>query len=185
MPRVGVNIIGTMTDFTDDIFRSTPDRLARLMQMPCEEVGPPDLEELAAAWQRLRSATIEPCPVTAGALSERACPTRSGNSGSSVAGWTFGSLLSDPMPPPDLLVQVKDFAKINREHSDSAFPREIATMLYYASIAVALVRRGERITSLDDSGLRAGLAWASDQSWADQATRRIAEQASKLLGHEP
>ena len=112
-------------------------------------------------------------------------PSRGGNKDCDVSSWTFGSLLADPMPPTDLLVQVKDFAKINREHSDSAFPREIATMLYYASIAVALVRRGERITSLDNSGLRQGLAWASDQSWADQATRKIAEQASELLGHEP
>lgn len=94
---------------------------------------------------------------------------------------TFGCLFADSKPPLELLCQVKDFAKINREHPDSALPKEIATMLDYASIVAALLRHGQRITSLDNSALGEGMTWAEEQPWLDEMTRALFEEGRAVL----
>ena len=45
----------------------------------------------------------------------------------------------------------------------SPLPGEVASVLYYASIASALARLGRRITRLPDADLRRGLLWAREQ----------------------
>ena len=117
-------------------------------------------------------------------LPGRELETRTANEAdltSAILTWTYRKLLSDPGAPLEGLVQVKDFAKINREHPDSALPREVATMLYYASIAAALTRQGHRISSLGDAELGEGLAWAAEQPWLDENTRTMLEGSIKLL----
>ena len=61
-------------------------------------------------------------------------------------------------------------------------PRDIATMLYFACAAAALVRCGERITRLDDTKLREGLEWAIAQSWLDGTSRELFTAALKVSG---
>jgi hypothetical protein len=73
-------------------------------------------------------------------------------------------------------VLTKDFAKACRISADSPIPREIATVLYFASIAVARLRCGRRITELTDTAVRKGLDWALGQPWLDEATRRLLEE---------
>src|SRR5215469_13647118 len=63
---------------------------------------------------------------------------------------SFADLFNHANPPIQLLQLVKDFAKANLDHPESGLPREIATALYYASIAAALVRLGKRISQLPD-----------------------------------
>lgn len=53
---------------------------------------------------------------------------------------SFGDLLSHPNPPEELLKATKDFAKTCRLGPHKTLPPEIASALYYASIAAALVR---------------------------------------------
>jgi hypothetical protein len=94
---------------------------------------------------------------------------------------TFGSLLNHAHPPIELLKLVKDFAKSGRVTQDGPLQAEVATVLYFAAIAVALVRHGARISGLDASALGEGFAWALGQAWLDDGTRAVLRQASNAV----
>jgi hypothetical protein len=95
---------------------------------------------------------------------------------------SFRDLFRHPSPPLELLRLTKDFAKGSDERTEDPLPPEVATVLYYGAIAVALVRHGARISSLDDARLRDGIAWALDQPWVDPATTRVFVDAAIALG---
>jgi len=90
-------------------------------------------------------------------------------------------LFQHPHPPIDLLTLVKGFAKSSSEYPDSPYPREVALVLYYLSIAVASLRCQARITSLGDEELRRGLDWALGQKWLDEASRKILTEVRQSL----
>jgi hypothetical protein len=94
---------------------------------------------------------------------------------------SFGDLFHHPTPPVELLNMIKDFAKLNRDHPASGLPQEIASTLYYASIAAALVRLNPRITQLPDADLRRGLLWILEQGWLDTATRELLTSALEKI----
>ena len=94
---------------------------------------------------------------------------------------SFSDLLHHPQPPLELLEMVKQFAKTSRSHPDSPLPREIATLLYYAAIVVAMTRCGRRITNLDDQGLKEGIGWVLSQTWVDEPTKDIFKEGLKLV----
>jgi hypothetical protein len=93
---------------------------------------------------------------------------------------TFADLLGHAAPPLELLRLVKEFAKVAALNPSHAIPKPVATMLYYAAIAAALVRLGQRLTDLKDDDLRAGLQWGAQQRWADDATRQLVADALLL-----
>jgi len=90
---------------------------------------------------------------------------------------SFADLFHHPSPPVELLEMVKDFAKANLDHPESGLPSEIASALYYTSIASALVRLDTRISKLSDAGLQRGLSWTREQGWVDDQTRELLGQA--------
>ena len=94
---------------------------------------------------------------------------------------SFSDLLHHPAPPVELLILLKDFAKACRNHPDSPLPQEIATLLYLASIAVAMMRACQRITALDDEALRDGVQWLVDQTWVDDRTGSLFREFSSFL----
>ena len=94
---------------------------------------------------------------------------------------SFGDLLHHPNPPLELLKLTKDFAKACRLSRGGPLPREIATVLYFASIVVAMVRCRRRITRLDDADTRQGVEQCLAQSWLDAATRQLLEDGLKAL----
>ena len=94
---------------------------------------------------------------------------------------TFADLLHHSHPPVDLLEQTQQFAKNSARHPDSPLPREIATVLYYASIIVARLRCGRKITQLNDDALRRGLESLIAQPWVDEATRRLFREGLMAL----
>jgi hypothetical protein len=94
---------------------------------------------------------------------------------------TFGDLLVHPSPPLKLLCLVKEFAKVRRTRKHAAYPAEAATALYYAAIALALLRHGAQITQLKPDELRQGFEWARDLNWLDEPTRQIFCQAMEAL----
>jgi hypothetical protein len=94
---------------------------------------------------------------------------------------SFGDLFHHPSPPKELLELVKDFAKANLDHPESGLPSEIASALYYTSIASALVHRDKRITSLSDTDLQRGLSLTRDQAWLDDATKALLTQALEKI----
>jgi hypothetical protein len=92
---------------------------------------------------------------------------------------TFHDLLHHPSPPLALLTLLRDFAKSCR--ADGSLPDEIATLLYYASLALARSKHRQRITDLDDPSLRKGLDWSLRRPWLDPQTRSIFESALSSL----
>jgi hypothetical protein len=97
---------------------------------------------------------------------------------------SFADLFNHTTPPLALLQLVKDFAKANMDHPESGLPSEIATALYYASIASALLHLNTRISQLSDADLQRGLRWAQEQSWLDDKTRALLDGALKKLSPE-
>lgn len=89
---------------------------------------------------------------------------------------SLGDLLRHPAPGVDLLRIVKQFAKDN-VRPDSDLPHPVATWLYYASIAGALVRHGVRISNLEDGAMRDGFGWARNQSWVEEEWRTLFREA--------
>jgi hypothetical protein len=96
---------------------------------------------------------------------------------------SFADLFNHATPPLQLLQLVKDFAKANMDHPESGLPREIATALYYTSIAAALLRLDKRISQLPDAELQRGFKWVQEQKWLDDKTKGlVAEVLKKLSG---
>jgi hypothetical protein len=94
---------------------------------------------------------------------------------------SFGDLLAHPNPPVELLKITKDFAKACRLSSHSPMPKEIASVLYFASIAAAMVRCRRRITGLTNDALAEGFRWVLAQPWLDIPTRTLIEESLQLL----
>lgn len=94
---------------------------------------------------------------------------------------SFGDLLRHPRPPVALLKLMKDFAKACRIGRGSHLPREIATVIYFASIIVSMTRCSRRITRLDDGALRDAVGWALDQPWLEDITRTVFTEGRRFL----
>ena len=94
---------------------------------------------------------------------------------------SFGELLAHPNPPLELLKITKDFAKACRLSPNSPMPREIASVLYFASIAAALVRCRRRITGLTNEALAEGFRWVLSRPWLDAPTRSLTEESLHFL----
>jgi len=94
---------------------------------------------------------------------------------------SFGDLLAHPNPPVELLKITKDFAKACRLSPHSPVPREIASVLYFACIAAALVRCRRRITGLTNDALAEGFRWVLSQPWLDAPTRSLVEESLLFL----
>jgi hypothetical protein len=98
---------------------------------------------------------------------------------------SFGDLFHHPAPPLELVQLVKNFAKSNIDHPESGLPGEVASALYYASIAAALVHLDKRISQLPDVDLLRGFRWLEVQPWLDDRTKALlAEAMRKLAGGE-
>jgi hypothetical protein len=94
---------------------------------------------------------------------------------------SFGDLLTHPNPPVELLRLTKDFAKACRLSPRGPMPREIATVLYFASIAAALVRCRHRNTNLSNDALADWLRWVCSCPWLDESTRAIVGEGVAFL----
>jgi len=85
----------------------------------------------------------------------------------------LGELLSDKEPPLELLALTKRFAKRCNSDPDAPLPREIAMLLYYAAIAVAKLRHGQKMSALQNETLKRGLEWGRSQPWVDVRLRAL------------
>ena len=94
---------------------------------------------------------------------------------------SFRDLFQHPAPPLELLELVKNFAKLNRGQAESVLPTEVATVLYFLSIAAALVHCSQRITKLNDAQLREGFDRVLRHDWIDEAARELLKSASARL----
>src|SRR6185369_11258222 len=92
------------------------------------------------------------------------------------AALTFGELFGASDPPVEVLRIVKDYSKQAISIPDGPIPEELGAVLYYAGICCALLRRGERISSLDPQALGQGLDWALSQPWLNDTLRALFQE---------
>jgi RNA polymerase sigma-70 factor (ECF subfamily) len=177
------------------------------------EAGPELLEQLRIhLWKGLPEITMTPCrnqridraamarllelpdlSVDAAGLLEQILkapiPLDLGLNGSAaeqgLVGKSLSELLHSPSPVPEVLELLKDFAKENRTDPESPLGREVATVLYFVSIAVALVRCDRRITRHDDATLRQGFRWGVELPWLDEPTRGLLREGLQRLRRDP
>ena len=95
---------------------------------------------------------------------------------------TFRDLLKHPEPPLELLELTKQFAKRCRSNPDGPLPDDVATVLYLAAIAAAMVRLGARITKLNNEGMQHGLRWALGQTWLDASLPDLLQHGYEAFG---
>jgi hypothetical protein len=170
-------------DSSAAVNESRAKKLASLMASGGERSRLWRTEELAAIFRHQMSA---PMVVDLGIFDERtATRLRTLSEAQGLLLKSFGDLFHHPAPLIELLEMVKDFAKANVDHPESGLPGEIATALYYTSIAAALVRLDTRITQLSDAHLLAGLRGTLEQTWLDEPTRGLLAQAlAKVAGSQ-
>ena len=95
---------------------------------------------------------------------------------------TFRDLFRNPAAPLSLIQIAKDFAKVADSGPIPSVPTMVALVLYQATIAAALIRHGQVITSLKPEELKKGLDWLEQQRWVDEQLRLLGKQATEVLG---
>ncbi len=170
-------------DSSEAVFKSRPKRLAALMGAGAEGARLWLPEELAAVFRHQMQA---PVLLDLGGFDPgTAVRLKTLSEAQGLILKSFSDLFHHPSPPLELLRLTKDFAKANLDHSESGLPSEIVSVLYYTSIAVALVRLDTRISQLKDADLRRGLLWARDQAWVDEETKALLIEATEKIPKEP
>jgi hypothetical protein len=159
--------------------RPQPERLAEILALGLSARGPWHPEELQAVLEYQLAAPLQ---FDLGGLApDLARKLRALSAAEGLLLNSLRDLFAHPHPPLDLLTLVKGFAKSSSEYPDSPYPREVALVLYYASIAVAMLRCHVRITSLTDEQLRDGFDWALGQRWLDEASRQVLTEVRQSL----
>jgi hypothetical protein len=161
------------------VLDSDPRSIARLLDPGADEERIWDADELAAI---LRHQLAAPIQVDLNSLEAGAAPRlRMLTEAHGLLLKSFGDLLRHPHPPLELLKLTKNFAKALRLSRRGTLPREIATVLYFASIVVALRRCRRRISRLDDAALRRGVELCLRQPWLDDSTRELFQEGLQAL----
>jgi len=78
---------------------------------------------------------------------------------------------------------VKDFAKLHMIGQASYLPHDVAAVVYYATLAVALLHGHDRMTRLTDDDLARGIAWAMAREWIEPEIAGILRKARDELEH--
>ena len=158
-------------DSAGTLFKSAPKSLAALMAEGAERARLWRADELGAIFRHQLSA---PILVDLGGFdAANAARLKMITEAQNLLLKSFSDLLLHATPPIELLRLAKDFAKANMDHPDGSLPREVAAVLYYASISAALLRLDERISQLKDAELERGLRWAKDQTWVNQQIQQL------------
>jgi len=154
-----------------DLQRSK-DILRALMDPEQSETVPWSASELAAMLEHQlaaplmaevdRLAELNECPraEVAKLISESKCKT-------------FGDVLREKSPEPELLRMVKDFAKAVMSEPDT-LPRDVARILYVASIlAGTRVQGGKPLTTLSEASIEREARRCLSFGWLPVAVRKL------------
>lgn len=77
----------------------------------------------------------------------------------------------------DSLKAVKEWSNLLRASRDKTLPPDLASGVYYLTLAIAATQHGEKITGMSDQSLQAGFIWLRDQPWLDTRVRHVVESA--------
>lgn len=157
------------------------DKLARLWKLGKGAPGEPrPSEDRQSKEELLRHHLAESLPMDAGlarvlpgiftAVCEKLRP---------FAGCSFGELLTDPRTDLLVIETIKDLHKHQAESVPSGPAQEVATIIYYAAIAVALVHHDARITKLSYESLSQSLDELSRYDWLPADMRQLFDKAHK------
>jgi len=161
------------------VFKSRAKSLSALMEAGSEQARLWGPEELAAIFRHQMSA---PVLVDLGGFDPgTAVRLKTLSEAQGLLLKSFSDLFHHLSPPIELLKLAKDFAKANMDHPESGLPTEIVSVLYYTSIAAALVRLDARISQLKEVDLRRGLLWAKEQAWVDDETKVLLGKALEKI----
>ncbi len=95
---------------------------------------------------------------------------------------TLGELLLHPHPPLELLRAVKGLARSSTSGHTSTIAAEVASVVYFAAIAAALVHCGQRITRSDNKTLLEGFRVALERPWLTEPVAQSFQTAVEQLG---
>ena len=169
-------------DSSAAVFKSRAKSLAALMEAGSEQARLWGPDELAAIFRHQMSA---PVLVDLGGFDPgTAVRLKTLSEAQGLLLKSFSDLFQHTSPPIELLKLTKEFAKANMDHPESGLPSEIVSVLYYTSIAAALVRLDVRITQLKDVDLRRGLLWAKEREWVDEETKALLIKALEKVPEE-
>ncbi len=93
---------------------------------------------------------------------------------------TLAEMLSHDHPPKDLLIAVRLVMKKLARSEDSPIPGEVARSIYFALIAVSMIRHDEPLTSLDRQSIQKGFDWCLAQTWLGADMVVLIRRASAL-----
>jgi hypothetical protein len=149
-----------------------PERLAGLLLSPARMTADALIWTNADLASILRHQLASPLTCDLGRVAPEAVLT---SLLSSVPGplSSFADLLAHPAPPLEMLRLAKDFAKGADASVDAPLPEPVASLLYYAAIAGAMLRHSARISSLDAASLRRAVEWTRRQVWVDEQLRQV------------
>lgn len=168
-----------------EIQDADPRRLAELIDFDPRPAGASTAAELAdlLRFQLAAALAVDLEPFGPGLCRRFAQAATASGVGPPVT--TFADLFAHPDPPAELLDLVRQFAKHARQDAGGPLPTDLASVLYYLAIGLALTRCGRRISRLDASALRRGVAWVRGREWVSPEIVQALAPAAELLAGEP
>ena len=97
---------------------------------------------------------------------------------------TVSDLFRHSRPPLELLEIVKRHGRKQARRTRQGWPKDVGSVIYFASIAAALVRHDQRITKLDDDVLRLGFQRMLDFVWVEAPLRPLLAEGLARLARE-
>lgn len=157
------------------LHESSAERLARFFALDEARVSPWNRRELAQVFEHQLKAPLRLGLVEDGPTMKSAGPVLGAEE--RLALDTFEKVLFHPRPPVEVLRLIKEFAKAHLVAWPVHLPEEVAGILYYGTIAVGLVKCGERISRLTNQELRFGMNWALAIDWLDPRLKTVLQTA--------
>jgi hypothetical protein len=167
-----------LIDSTAGVFHSDPGKLQRLFAVALEHRPHFHPQELGTILDHQLSTRVDFDLSTLDPGSQRLLQAASA-CGETGGVRTFRDLFLHPSPPIHLLQLTKSFAKNHLQHPDSPLPPEVATVLYYTSIATAWTRLHRRISELTPANLQQGLHQILSYNWLHPDLRPILSQTAQ------
>jgi hypothetical protein len=86
---------------------------------------------------------------------------------------TLSTIFTDPAPSIELLRAIKDWSRRSTRSKDPPLPLDIASLLYFTSIAAAQIRAGQWISKLDPAIFQRGVEMFVAEPWVGEPVRSL------------